>query len=205
MKKLFLILVSMFALSNIVMAETTMSEKEIAKMAKKEAKRLKKEGWTVAPGALPLENQLIRLYSKQYDVDDAEQPKYFIGQSQPIAEFYDAAVLQGMTLAKLDIADKISSQLKGVIEAELGNKQLPQKEAVSVAQVTAKMSEAVQAKLGNVTPLLQCVKELPNGNVQMMMQVSYPSVAALQEAKEAIRAKLEAEIKGLGEKLDSLK
>lgn len=205
MKKLFLILVSLFTLANIVVAETVISEKEIAKIAAKRAKELKKEGWKVSPGALPLETQLTRVYTKQYDMDDAEQPKYYIGESQPIAEFYDAAVLQGMTMAKLSIARQIESKLKAIVEAEIGNKQLPQQEAASVAQVIAKMSEAIQAKLGTVTPVLQCVKDLPNGNVQMMMMIAYPSVKALQEAKQAIREKLELEIKGLGDKLESLK
>ena len=41
------------------MAQAELSAK-VDKSAKKEANRLKKEGWVVSPGALPLEKQLDR-------------------------------------------------------------------------------------------------------------------------------------------------
>ena len=37
------------------------------KAARKEAKKLKKEGWTTAPGALPIEKQLDKSYLMQYE------------------------------------------------------------------------------------------------------------------------------------------
>ena len=43
-----------------------------SKAARKEAKRLKKEGWTTAPGALPLEKQLDKSYLMQYQFDEID-------------------------------------------------------------------------------------------------------------------------------------
>jgi len=203
MKKLFLILVSVFAFNAVVMAEVDM--KQIKKEAKKEAKTLTKEGWKVAPGGIPLVHQLEDAYAKQYDKDELGFAKYYIGTSQPIAEFYDAANLQAMSAAKLDIARQLGSHMKAVIEQELANKQLPKNEAVSVAQVTAKATESINAKLGRVAPVMECSRVLENGNIQLMMRVAYPTVKALEEAKAALREKLEAEVKGLSEKLDCLK
>jgi hypothetical protein len=209
MKKLFLILVSMFTLSGILVAKPALSEKEILKMAKKEAKRLKKDGWTVAPGALPMEVQLQRRYTKEYDLDDNEQNLYYLGNSQPTAQFFDAASLQAAALCKLDIAGQLGGKMKAIIEAEVGNKQtsgaMSTEEAVSVAQVTAAISEIVQANLRDIIPLFEVMKKLPNGNVQIQRTVAYARSMAEKAAKEAVAGELEKKMKGLSKKLDSLK
>ena len=46
------------------------------KTARKEAKRLAKEGWKVTPGALPLEKQLDKSYLMQMEYDENMFPKY---------------------------------------------------------------------------------------------------------------------------------
>lgn len=205
MKKIILILVSVFAFGSVTaIAASPISQKEIAKMAKKRAKELKKEGWIVAPGALPMEAQLADLYSKQYDKDEVGRPKFLIGESQPTAEFYDAASLQAMAVAKLSIARQLSSDITAHIEQEQGNIQLPREEAVSVENVKAKSQEIVSTKLGRVIPLFTCHKKLQNGNTQMMVQVGYPSIEGLEQAKEALREKLNRDIEGLGEKFKCL-
>lgn len=71
------------------------SEKELnqkaTKSARKEAKRLAKEGWTVAPGALPLDKQLDRTYLMQYQYSDVNTPVYIMGEGMSIAGNYDGA------------------------------------------------------------------------------------------------------------------
>jgi len=50
------------------------SKKELnekaSKAARKEAKKLKKEGWTNAPGALPVDKQLDKSYMMQMEYDE---------------------------------------------------------------------------------------------------------------------------------------
>ena len=84
MKKLMMVAISLIIACGSSFAETSAKEirkerQEINKMAKKdlsakvskatkkEAKRLKKEGWIVSPGALPLEKQLERSYLMEYE------------------------------------------------------------------------------------------------------------------------------------------
>ena len=61
------------------------------KDARKEAKGYEKEGWTVTPGALPIEKQLDKAYMMQYETDDYGYPKYIMGEAMSIGENYDAA------------------------------------------------------------------------------------------------------------------
>ena len=48
------------------------------KTARKEAKKLAKEGWQAAPGALPLDKQLDKSYMMQMEYDEDMFPKYII-------------------------------------------------------------------------------------------------------------------------------
>ena len=76
-----------------VLAKASKSEleKKASKTARKEAKKLKREGWQVAPGALPLEKQLDKSYMMQYEYDEDLFPKYLMGEAMSIGENYDAA------------------------------------------------------------------------------------------------------------------
>lgn len=201
MKKSFLFaLISAFVFSLSVSAEV--NEKAVKKMAKKEAKTLKKEGWQVAPGALPLQAQLENAYRKQLDTDELGQPKFIIGLGQPTSEFFDAAKIQAQSLANFDIAQKIQTQLKGIIENAVGNKLLTNDEAASIEQMTMKSTELISGKLGRTTPIMECFRKLPNGNTEVMIRIAYPTTRALEEAKGVVREQLEAELKELAEKLD---
>lgn len=89
MKKAVLLCLSliMLSISSVFAQDKTAKEimeerKEIAKLSKKalnekatkearkEAKKLKKQGWQIAPGALPLEKQLDKSYLMQYEYDE---------------------------------------------------------------------------------------------------------------------------------------
>lgn len=106
MKKLIMFIVLSIVTSGVTFAQ---SAKEMAKerkelmkaskaelndkatkAARKEAKKLKKEGWTTAPGALPLEKQLDKSYLMQYEYDEEMFPKYIMGEAMSIGSNYDA-------------------------------------------------------------------------------------------------------------------
>ena len=94
------------------------------KTARKEAKRLAKEGWKVTPGALPLEKQLDKSYLMQMEYDENMFPKYLMGEAMSIGENYDAARLQAMELAKQSLAGQIQTEVTALIENTVSNKQL---------------------------------------------------------------------------------
>ena len=112
-------------------AKAELKEKS-SKEARKEAKRLKKEGWTISPGALPLVTQLERSYAYELERDEDMTPVYIMGEGMSIGESYDAAKMQAMELARQQIAGKIESETTTLIDNLVGNKQLPQEEASSV-------------------------------------------------------------------------
>lgn len=205
-KSIVLFILSVFTLGaaiNTVSAQVV-DMKQVQKDAKKDAKKYTKQGWQVSPGDLSLQRQLESMYAKKYERDKAGYEMFIIGRSQPIAQTMDAARVQAGALARLDIAEQISSQITGLIEVSVGNKQLSEDEAASVTQVIGKAKELISAKLGRTIPLVRCYRKLDNGNVEYMEQVGYPSTAALEKAKEVIREQLEKELSELSKKFDKI-
>lgn len=99
MKKLVLLFLSAFFVAGHCMQSALAQEnrKELVKMtsseinrkatkaARSEAKSLKKEGWKVTPGALPLDRQLDRSYMMQYEFDEVTlMPKYVMGEAMSV-------------------------------------------------------------------------------------------------------------------------
>lgn len=66
------------------MKKQTESElnRKATKLARTEAKKLKKDGWLTAPGALPVEKQLDRSYRMQMEMDDDFLPVYMMGEER---------------------------------------------------------------------------------------------------------------------------
>lgn len=201
-KTLLWALISAFTFTVSVQAADL--EKQIVKDAKKEAKALKKQGWQVLPGALPLQRQLEDVYRKQYDRDELGQPKFIIGVAQPTAGSIDAARMQAQALCHVDIAQKCSVQLQAIIQVAAANKQITPEEAVTISEMTAKSKELISARIGRTINLVECWKKTDSGNVQLLVRMGYPTTQALEEAKEVVREQLEKELKDLSEKLERI-
>ena len=75
-----------------------------SKIARKEAKKLAKQGWQIAPGAVPIEKQLDKSYMMQYEYEEDLFPKYIMAEAMSVGENYDAAKMQAIELAKQNLA-----------------------------------------------------------------------------------------------------
>ena len=162
----------------------TASELKIkaSKTAKKQAKEYKKQGWEIAPGAIPMERQLDRSYLMEFDTDLDMQSKYAFGEAISTGQFYDAAKLQASELAKSDLVGKISSEITRLVETQIKTKQLPEEQAQSVAAATEKSKSLVVQRLGAITPVLEFHRKLKNGNVEVMIRYAYNRERAVNAA-----------------------
>jgi len=153
-----------------------------SKTAKKQAKVYKKQGWEIAPGAIPMERQLDRSYLMEFDTDLDMQSKYTFGEAISVGQFYDAAKLQASELAKSDLVGKISSEITRLVDTQVKTKQLPEEQAQSVAAVTEKSKSLVVQRLGAINPVLEFHRKLKNGNVEVMIRYAYNREKAVNDA-----------------------
>ena len=221
MKKLFLgismVLCMLPLVSNAQTSSETLKErKEIRKMSKselnekaskaarKEAKKLIKEGWTSAPGALPVEKQLDRSYLMQMEFDDDLYPKYMMGEAISIGENYDGAKMQALELAKQNLAGQIQTEITALIENSVANNQSEAEEAATVTKSVLASKNLISQSIGRTITVVEVYRTLTNKNKEVLVRIAYNSAMAKAAAKKAMREELEQSGNELHEKLDSL-
>ena len=207
MKKLSTLLV--LALSFVMMASCasqnlTKDQKIAQKSIKKEVRQLKKDGWKVAPGNIALDLQLKEAYSKALEKDDKGYEKFVSGEAMTVGETYDATLFQATNLAKLDLAAKIETEITELIDTKLGNKQLSQKQAASLAESVAASKNLVSQKLGRVLIPVKMYRDLDNGNVEVRTIVYYSHDMAMDVLKQTMREDLEKKADDLSKQLDKI-
>ena len=183
---------------------STQSElkQKASKVARKEAKKLYKEGWTITPGALPIEKQLDKSYMMSYEYDDNMFPKFIMGEAMSIGENYDAAKMQALELAKQNLAGQIQTEITALIENTVANQQLSQEEAASVTQSILASKNLIRQSIGRTIPVMEVYRTLSNKNKEVLVRIAYNSTMAKEAAKRIIRDDLERKGNKLHEDLD---
>ncbi len=174
------------------------------KAARKEAKILKKDGWTTAPGALPLEKQLDKSYLMQMEYDEDMYPKYLMGEAMSIGENYDAAKMQALELAKQNLAGQIQTEITALIENTVSNRQLEAEEAASVTQSVMTAKNLISQSIGRTITVVEVYRTKNNKNKEVLVRIAYNGTMAKAAAKKAVREQLENKGEELHKKLDKL-
>lgn len=162
------------------------SDKDLAKQAKKEAKQLKKEGWKVPVGGLPMEQQLLKAYKLQVETDADQQPKYIFGQAMSGGTFYDAAKIQATELAKAELAGNISTDLTTLVTTKLENRQTGPGEATSASEIVQKGKALVSQKLKMPITLIELFRDRKEGGMEVQVRLAYDREKAMQAGMDAV-------------------
>jgi hypothetical protein len=176
----------------------------VDKTTRKEAKRLAKDGWVVAPGALPLEKQLERSYLMEYEYNANLYPKYIMANAQSIAENYDAAKVSALSLAITNLAGQIQTEVTALIENTVANKQLSAEDAASISETVMSSKNLISQSIGRTITVVECYRILNNKNREVMVRLAYDGAAALEVTKRVVRAELEEKGLQLHNQLDQV-
>ena len=176
--------------------------RKATKVARKEAKKLSKAGWTTTPGVLPIEKQLDKSYLMLYEYGENMFPKYIMGEAMSIGENYDAAKIQALELAKQNLAGQIQTEITALVENTVSNRQLSAEEAASVTQSVMASKNLISQRIGRTIPVMELYRTLPNKNKEILVRIAYSSEMAKEAAKSVIREDLAAKGDKLHEELD---
>lgn len=174
------------------------------KIARKEAKKLTKEGWVTVPGALPLEKQLDKSYKMQMEYDEDMYPKYLMGEAMSIGENYDAAKMQALELAKQNLAGQIQTEVTALIENSVANKQLANEDAASVTQSIMGAKNLISQSIGRTMTVMECYRVKTNKNKEVLVRIAYNGAMAKAAAKRAIQEELNEKSEEIHKKLDEI-
>ena len=177
-----------------------------SKEARKEAKKLEKEGWTIFPGDLPLAKQLDRSYAMEYEyVQNAGGsivPKYLVGRGLASGENYSAVLNAATEIAKQYVAGLAEIDITTLTETTLANEE--KNTAASVAEVISVSKNIVAKKIGEVLPVVTLRKEERKGEVSVLVRVVYDRNTVLNTYKETIREELKQKGVKMHQQLDEL-
>ena len=188
------------AVQKLVSAERN---EKVSKDAKKAAKEYAKEGWTVAPGALPLEKQLEKSFQMEYEFDiNSGMPKYIKGAGKAISSSYDAAKMHAMSDAKTELAGNIQTEVGAIVEEKLANSELGQEDAVAISEAVQVSKQFIAQSIGRVITVVECHRQLKNKNYEVQVRILYNGEMATQAAKKAVKEELEKKGEKLSRDLD---
>ncbi len=159
-------------------------EAKATKTARKEAKRLAKEGWRPSPGKMPLEAQLNKVYRKQYETTENGHPKYYVGNSSVSASDYTTAQKQAIEYARQNVVEQLKSETKEIIETNI-NALAADGEAKSLREFVSKGITEIGQKLYRLPIDLDACREV-NGKTEVMLMVTCPTNQVLKTLLEEI-------------------
>ncbi len=213
MKKIVLLLSGTIFLSTVLFAQTdkktdrqlTSEIKEKAvRNARKDAKKLKKEGWNVNPGALPLEKTLENSWKKQLTTDEKGLPLYIHADGNAVAENKTAAEMQAIEMGKLQLAGQIETSINSLISANIANAQLSTKDAASVTEIVQSAKNLIVMELGYVDPFFKIYRDIEGNKVEVQVKLFYDKTQSMEISKKVVRKELKEKLKLNEEKLEKL-
>jgi hypothetical protein len=176
------------------------------KIVRKEAKKLRKEGWDVLPGSLPLEKMLEKYYVKAEQEISPGKNKYIFAEGNSVGETRSVAEVSALTFANLNIARLIEKQIIGKINSEIANNQLNNDDAASVTQIIANSTELVAVQLGYGEEVVK-ISRIPSGNSknsEVQLRICYEAEQSIQIAKKVIKKELKDKLKINEEQLNKI-
>lgn len=180
-------------------------DEKVSKETKKMAKKFAKEGWKVTVGTLPLEKQLEKSFTMQYELDmNNSMPKYIRGTGKAISTSYDAAKMQAMADAKTELAGNIQTEVAAIIEERLANQEMGNQDAVAISNAVQVSKQVIAQSIGRVITVVECYRELNNKNYEVLVHIFYNGEMAAQAAKKAAKEELEKKGDELSKELDNL-
>ncbi|MBQ7419719.1 MAG: hypothetical protein IJV17_03140 [Prevotella sp.] len=188
---------------NQKLSKSELNEKA-TRTAHKEAKKLVKEGWQTAPGALPIEKQLDKSYLMQMEYDDDLFPKYMMGEGMSVGQNYDGAKMQAMELAKQNLAGSIQTEITALIENTVANSQLEAEQAETVTKSVMAAKNLISQSIGRTITVVEVYRTLSNKNKEVLVRIAYNAKMAKSAVKKAIRDDLENKGEELHKKLDDI-
>lgn len=188
-------------------AITKMSDKElkakVSRDVKKQAKAFKKQGWQVNVGALSLEKQIEKAQRMQYEYNDDNSPKYFMGEMTAKAQSYAAAKAQALAFAKEDLAGMIATEVTALVENTRANEQISATDAASIAKTVQAGKQLIAQRLTNVIPVVE-VYRMDGKLYEVQTRIFYDRNIALQTAKQIVKQELEKDGQKLHKELDEI-
>lgn len=179
-----------------------------SKQAKKQAKTLKAEGWTVPAGEANLEQQITKslLYGEELTVDESGNPtkRFLMQTAQQTAGSYNAAYAAARTAAQTELAAMLKTEIVSAIQQKLDNSQETAVSATTVDKFNERSRLIVDQTLTRSLPVLSIYRRLPNNMFEVQVRIAFDKKELAARIKRNLKKELESEGDQLLEIIDDV-
>lgn len=171
------------------------------KQAKKQAKELKAEGWTVPAGDVDIAQQVTRsqLYSAELTTDESGNvtKRYIMQTAQQTAGTYNSGYAAARAAAQTELAAMLKTELVTAMQQKLDNSQSNVLTATTIDKFNQRSRIIVDQTLTNAIPVLAIYRRLPNNNFEVQVRIAFDK----KELIARIKRNMEQELEKDGDKL----
>lgn len=176
---------------------------KVSRDTKKMAREYEKQGFMVLPGRTPIAQQLNDAYIRQTELDDQGFPKYLIANGSSVANTQAAAQMQAIELAKQNLIGLIETNMRAVIENEVGNNQLTASDAATITKTMQVSVNKVAKKLSRVMELFTIYRKTGRDkNVEVQVMIGYSYALAQQAILDEMKYQMQQEAEDIKVKYD---
>ena len=181
---------------------------EPSKSAKKEAKALKKEGWTVPVGECSIEQQITssQLYRAELTTDaEGNTTKRFIVQTAlQTAGTYNAGYAAARAAAQQEVAAMLKTRLASLMSNKRKNNQENAVNAATTNKFGQESMLLVDETLTNGIPVLAIYRRLLNNNFEVQVGIAYDKKQIASQMKKKLQKEMSWEGEALMDMVDEV-
>lgn len=168
-----------------------------SKDAKKQAKKLVKDGWMVCAGDKTIAKQITetQLLGEELMADELGNPtkRYIIRSAQSIAGTFDAGIAAARSNAQVELAAMLETKVAAALESKLDNQQNSAITAITVDKFHERAKAIIDASLTNTRTLLSIYRVNKQNNYEVQVQVAFDKKELAARLKRNIKKELEQE------------
>ncbi|WP_293575819.1 hypothetical protein [Prevotella sp.] len=165
------------------------------KQAKKQAKELKAEGWTVPAGDIDIAQQVTRsqLYSAELTTDESGNvtKRYIMQTAQQTAGTYNSGYAAARAAAQTELAAMLKTELVTAMQQKLDNSQNNALTATTIDKFNQRSRMIVDQTLTNAIPVLAIYRRLPNNNFEVQVRIAFDKKELIARIKRNMQQELE--------------
>lgn len=167
------------------------------KDAKKQEKKLRKEGWLVPAGDKTIAKQIMetQLLGEELIADETGNPtkRFIIRSSQAIAGTYNAGVAAARSNAQVELASMLETKVAAALETKLDNQQNTAITANTVEKFHERAKAIIDAALTNTRTTLSIYRVNVQNNYEVQIQLAFDKKELSARLKRIIQKELEME------------
>lgn len=168
-----------------------------SKDAKKQEKKLVKDGWQVPAGSKTIAKQITetQLLGEELMADEVGNPtkRYIIRSAQAIAGTYNVGAAAARSNAQVELAAMLETKVAAALEAKLDNQQNSSITSNTVEKFHERAKAIIDASLTNTRTVLSIYRVNIQNNYEVQVQVAFDKKELAARLKRNLQKELEQE------------